>query len=95
MRFRTAIAVFLLLGIPPWATESSASAPAAARGLVERLLPEHAGQFILETVASEAGHDVFEIESRGGKIVLRGNDGVAIASALNRYLKDYGHADIS
>lgn len=59
----------------------------AVRGLVERLLPERVEAFLFEQIAAENGRDVFEIDSRDGKIVLRGNNGVAMASALNWYLK--------
>jgi alpha-N-acetylglucosaminidase len=63
--------------------------------LIQRLVPKQAKQFVVETIPSTNNHDVFEIESHGGKIIVRGNNGVAISSALNRYLKDYGHCDIS
>ena len=49
----------------------------------------------MEQIEADGTNDVFEIESRAGRIILRGNNGVAIASALNRYLKDYCHCDIS
>ncbi len=42
-----------------------------------------------------SGRDVFEIESRDGKIVLRGNTALSMATALNWYLKHYCHCDIS
>ena len=69
----------------------------AARGLIGRVVPKHAARFVVETIPAEQGRDVFEIESRGGpfddaqgrKIVLRGNNGVAVASALNHYLKNF------
>jgi len=61
----------------------------AARGLVERLLPRHAKHFVLEIIPRDPAGDVFEIESRKGKTVLRGNNGVAIASSLNWYLKHH------
>lgn len=85
--------ILLLTGIASRATEDSTVS--AARGLVERLIPKQAGQFAVETIPAENVHDVFEIESRDGKIVLRGNSGVSLASALNRYLNDYCHCDIS
>jgi hypothetical protein len=44
--------------------------------------------FIFETIPQENGKDVFEIESRNGKIVPRGNDGVSLALAFNTYLYD-------
>ncbi len=66
-----------------------------ARELVRRILPRQAAAFQIEQLEPENGHDVFEMESVGGKIVLRGTTGVAIASALNHYLKEYCHASVS
>jgi alpha-N-acetylglucosaminidase len=74
----------------------AASTTSAARGLVRRRLPaQQAGQFRLEEVSPERGNDVFEIESVGNRVVLRGNNGVALASALNCYLKEYCHCEVS
>src|SRR5512138_26444 len=67
----------------------------ATRGLLERLVPGHAGQFELEIIAKDPAGDVFEIESRAGKIVLRGNNGVALASGINWYLKYYCDCHVS
>lgn len=72
-----------------------AEVSAAARASIERLLPKEGWQFTVETIPPDDGRDVFEIESRGGKIILRGNNGVAVASALHRYLQDYCHCDLS
>lgn len=62
---------------------------AATQGLLERLLPGQSAGFRLEVIAAEGDHDVFEIETRDGQVVLRGNNGVALASGLNWYLKYY------
>lgn len=59
----------------------------AVQGLLNRLIPAHAERFVLESIPRDPGGDVFEIESRGDSIVLRGNDGVSLASALSWYLK--------
>ncbi|HSW45424.1 MAG TPA: alpha-N-acetylglucosaminidase TIM-barrel domain-containing protein [Phycisphaerae bacterium] len=59
----------------------------AARGVIQRVLPKHVDRFVLEVIPRDDGKDVFEIESRDGKIVLRGNNGVSICSALGWYLK--------
>jgi len=69
--------------------EAKAQAPPeqAARDIVRRVLPVNA--FLVEIIAADQGRDVFEIESSGDKIVLRGNNGVAVGSALNWYLKYY------
>ncbi len=59
----------------------------AARALVERVIPGAAGDFVLEEIPRVDGLDNFEVESRDGKVILRGSGGVAIASALNWYLE--------
>ncbi len=67
----------------------------ASTALLKRILPTHASQFIIEPLSSSTGKDVFEIESRNGKIILRGNNGVAVASALYYYLNEYCHCQIT
>ena len=64
-------------------------------GLIKRVLPKHASFFLVEKITQEHGKDVFEIEGKGAKIVLRGNTPVEVASALNWYLKYYCHAQRS
>lgn len=66
-----------------------------ATDLLARLLPAQASRFIVEFVEPANGMDVFEIESRGEKVVLRGNTAVSVASALNRYLAEYCHCQVS
>lgn len=67
----------------------------AALALINRVVPGNASRFVCEFIPAEEGRDVFEIESRDGKIVLRGNDGVSIGSALNWYLKYHCLSDVS
>ena len=67
----------------------------AARELLQRLLPDHVESFVFETIPQEKGKDVFEVMSRDGRIVLRGNTGVAMASALNHYLNHFCNASVS
>ncbi len=67
----------------------------AVAGLVARLLPNHTTLFQFETIPSDKNQDVFEIESHGNQIVLRGNSGVSLASALNYYLKYYCYCSVS
>ena len=66
----------------------------ASYALIERTLPAHAGSFIVEPLPG-AGKDSFELESRQAHIVLRGNSGVAIASALYYYLETFCHCQIT
>lgn len=67
----------------------------AAGGVIQRFLPRHADKFVLEIIPPDDGKDVFEIESRDGNIVLRGNNGVSICSALNWYLKYHCFCHVS
>ena len=76
-------------------TVKPGKAEAAARGLVQRLLPAQADRFDFEQIPADDGRDVFEIESRGGKVVIRGNNGVSMAMGLNWYLKHYCHCHVS
>lgn len=64
------------------------------QALIERILPGHTSQIIVELMPSDST-DWFEIASRADKIVLRGNNGVSIASALYYYLTEYTHSQIT
>ncbi|HZI31083.1 MAG TPA: alpha-N-acetylglucosaminidase N-terminal domain-containing protein, partial [Candidatus Binatia bacterium] len=95
MGFRNITVLLLLLSLPASVSASETATSAAACELIERVIPQQANHFVVETIPADHGHDVFEIESRDGKIVLRGDNGVAIASALNWYLKYDCHCQIS
>ena len=63
----------------------------AVQGLVYRLLgKDYVDRFQYEVVPQDQGRDVFEVDSSviNGKVipVLRGNNGVSLASALTHYL---------
>ena len=66
-----------------------------SKALLERVIPERANQFLLQSIPSENGQDVFEIQTRDNKIVLSGNNGVSIAAALYYYLNKFCHAQIT
>jgi alpha-N-acetylglucosaminidase len=67
----------------------------AIHSLLQRVVPAHVSDFVVEALPQEEGKEVFEIMSRGNKIVLRGNNGVAIASALYYYLTEYAHCQLT
>jgi alpha-N-acetylglucosaminidase len=67
----------------------------AATALVERLLPGCVDRFTFELLPRDEGRDVFEIESAGPRIVIRGNNGVAMARGLNWYLTYYAQGNVS
>ncbi|MBN2316124.1 MAG: family 20 glycosylhydrolase, partial [Sedimentisphaerales bacterium] len=68
---------------------------ASASRLLERLLPGYVDRFIFEVIPPEQGQDVFEIETKDDKVIIRGNNGVAMAMGLNWYLKYYCHCHVS
>jgi alpha-N-acetylglucosaminidase len=72
-----------------------ASPEEAASKLVERLLPGRAQEFVFEMIPAQDGRDVFELESREGKVVVRGNSALSMAFGLNWYMKYYGHCNVS
>lgn len=69
------------------------SSPISA--LITRFAPAHAKSFVLESIPAVDGRDAYEVESRDGKIILRGSGGVAQSSAFYHYLKESCHAHIS
>ena len=91
----TIAAIALVFTSQMMAVAATADPSTAARGILERLAPEKADLFLLETIPAENGRDVFEIESRDGKIVVRGSSGVAIASGWNWYLTHYCRCHVS
>lgn len=62
----------------------------AAEGLVQRVTGRHAASFDVRiNPEQKEGRDWFAYyPGKNGKIVLEGNNGISVASALNRYLRD-------
>ncbi|MCM1502522.1 MAG: alpha-N-acetylglucosaminidase [Bacteroidales bacterium] len=62
----------------------------AVRDLVSRVTSGRQDAFRLKiTDVQQDGKDWFSVYSEDGRIVLEGNNGVSVASALNHYLKEY------
>ncbi|MEP7325748.1 MAG: alpha-N-acetylglucosaminidase TIM-barrel domain-containing protein, partial [Gemmatimonadota bacterium] len=83
----TSIVISLLTLAAPRALSGPSDFLLAASTLIERVVPGQAAFFVVERIPAENGLDVFEVENRGDRIVLRGSTGVAVASALNWYLE--------
>ena len=61
----------------------------AAEALVERVTSGRQSEFVVNIIPSQQdGKDWFVYYAEGGKIVLEGNNGVSVASALGNYLKE-------
>ncbi|MEN8254519.1 MAG: alpha-N-acetylglucosaminidase TIM-barrel domain-containing protein, partial [Verrucomicrobiota bacterium] len=72
------------------------SEPLAVKGIVERLAPDYADDIEFEQIESPSGKDVFELEATpDGKIVIRGNNPIAMAVGLNHYLKYHCNSTVS
>ncbi|MDR6197729.1 alpha-N-acetylglucosaminidase [Siphonobacter sp. SORGH_AS_0500] len=66
----------------------------ASQQLIQRVIPKHHTHFLVEALP-DSKENTFEIESSKGKIVLRGTNGVAVASALYHYLTEFAHCQIT
>lgn len=63
-----------------------------SESLIRRVFPKGVNYFVVQEISAENGHDVFEVEAgNDGKIILRGNNGVSVATAFNWYLKNIAH----
>ena len=90
---RTSLLIFFLAF--SIATSAQQTHIPAAQALIRRVIPARAGEFEVEPLSKSGDSDVFGIESKAGKIVLSGNNGVAVASALYFYLTEYCHCQIT
>ena len=67
----------------------------AAESLLKRVVPELARKVRFEEILAEDGLDVFELQSDNNVLVIRGNNGISMASGLNWYLKHYCNCQIT
>lgn len=70
-----------------------AQAASPVQGLLERIDKGASRKFIIEQVKSLT--DFFELDQKGDKVVIRGNNPVSIATGLNWYLKYYAGIQLS
>lgn len=55
--------------------------------LVERISPGSGKHFLFELTDQDSETDFFELDQRGAKVLIKGNNNVSIATGLNWYLK--------
>lgn len=82
---------FTLICLLCLATIAQAASP--VQGLLERIDKGASRKFIIEQVKSPT--DFFELDQKGDKVVIRGNNPVSIATGLNWYLKYYAGIQLS
>ena len=85
----------LLLAVVGLALHTRADELDPARALLKRVIGPRADGFRIEAIAAQDGLDVFEVAATADKVVLRGNDPVAVASAFHEYLKHVANAQVS
>ncbi|MHC4117085.1 MAG: alpha-N-acetylglucosaminidase TIM-barrel domain-containing protein [Planctomycetota bacterium] len=88
------IVVLLTVAVGACGSQSGDSCE-SVRGLLGRVVPGRGGEFVFEEISEDNGRDVFEIETWGGKVVIRGNNGVSMAMGVNWYLKHYCDCHVS
>lgn len=64
-----------------------------ARDLAGRIVPEYSGRICFEQ--TEDTVDVFELISKGNKLIVRGNNANSMAVGLNYYLKNFCNVTVS
>ena len=94
MKMNCLIGLIVGVGLSAVASPQTAT-DNAVRGLIDRITPGHAVEFMVETIAAPVGQNVFEVEAREGKIVLRGDEPLSQAVAFNWYLKHDAHVSVS
>lgn len=86
----------LFCGLTAAVTSADAqSTITSSYALIGRVIPAYAQNFVVQTLASTADKNVFEVEGINGKIILRGNNGIAVASALYCYLTEIAHCQVT
>lgn len=86
---QAAVALLLVLASSTGATQSVSSTAhtASSEALLRRVLgPAHTAQFVVDATAPSG---TMAIGSQAGKVLLRGSNGVEVASALSWYLNEY------
>ena len=66
-----------------------------ATALAGRLSARLVDKVEFHQIEADQGHDVFTLESRGGKVIIGGNNANSMAVGLNRYLNRYCKVTVS
>lgn len=62
-------------------------------GLLERISPGASKKFVIEI--AKADKDFFELDQKGTKVLVRGNNYVSVATGINWYLKYHAGVHLS
>jgi len=79
----------------PFQAISAPSKTLPVENLLKRIAPQYADSIRFEPISSKGGKDVYELESVGKKIVVRGNNANAMARGLGVYLRRFCQVSVS
>jgi alpha-N-acetylglucosaminidase len=88
---KTMVAIVLFAG----ALSVSGANMAPVQSLIERIVPGRGQEFVVETIPAAEGRSVFELESHGAKVAVRGDSPLSVAVGFNWYLKYYANSHVS
>ncbi|MDY4249482.1 alpha-N-acetylglucosaminidase [Bacteroides pyogenes] len=91
----TRIYCFLLISLTCLPLSALSDEAVVVTNLAKRLIPEYTAYFCFSQEKKEDGKDFFTLESKDGKILIRGNSANSMAVALNYYLKYYCKTTVS
>lgn len=91
----TRIYCFLLISLTCLPLSALSDEAVVVTNLAKRLIPEYTAYFCFSQEKKEDGKDSFTLESKDGKILIRGNSANSMAVALNYYLKYYCKTTVS
>ncbi|MBR5294525.1 MAG: alpha-N-acetylglucosaminidase N-terminal domain-containing protein, partial [Oscillospiraceae bacterium] len=76
-------------------TVTAADTYAEVYGIIQRRLGEQYKDWFTLELAEEGEYDYFELSTANGKVLVRGNDGVSLATGINHYLKYFCNVHLS
>ena len=87
--------ITIIMTLALFVTSQASDDVGQARALALRLDKALSSKVEFVKIDAEQGRDVFTLESRGGKIVIGGNNANSMAVGLNRYLNRYCKVTVS
>src|SRR2546427_9003599 len=63
----------------------------AASDVLKRLVRDRASSFAFQQIPADNGKDVYEIEARDGKVIVRGNTPISMSRGAYAYLREACH----
>ena len=76
-------------------TVTAADTYAEVYGIIQRRLGDQYQDWFTLELAEDGEYDYFELSTANGKVHVRGNDGVSLATGINHYLKYFCNVHLS